>query len=278
MKLIHLSDLHLIGSNGTLYDNDPHERLNRAIADVNEHHRDADLVVITGDLTHWADRAAYEILKSSLKKMVVPYRLLIGNHDDRETFLQCFPETTVDPAGFVQSTIQTPEGTLVFLDTNEPGTDAGHLCAARIAWFDQILNDKTAPFFVFMHHPPCSIGLEPMDRIKIIDPDSYVPVFRSHAKNIKHIFFGHIHRPLSGSWLNIPLSAVPSLHHQVALDFTATGNSIDFSREKPGYAVILIESEQVVVHTHDFTYQLGTYSSTLDASSSDERPIALGTT
>ena len=55
MKLIHLTDPHFVPPGQTLYGRDPSVALKRCLADINEHHADADLCVITGDLTHWGE-------------------------------------------------------------------------------------------------------------------------------------------------------------------------------------------------------------------------------
>ena len=264
MKLIQLSDLHLDvnkrdsgGSDGAQLSGGP-ERLELAIADINRHHGDAAAVVITGDLADHGDTATYQQLQQSLEKLSVDYRLLIGNHDNRQTFLECFPETPTDDNGFVQSVLETEQGTLVLLDTYEPGTHAGHLCAARLAWLESVFSSARAPFFVFMHHPPCDVGLAPLDQLKLMHPEQYTPLFKQHAAQIRHIFFGHIHRPMGGSWLTIPVSAAPSMNFQVALDFQAAGDAIGLSIENAAYKIILIEKDTLVVHFRDFSQSIQT--------------------
>ena len=71
------------------------------------------------------------------------------------------------------------------------------------------------------------------------------------AKNLRHFFFGHVHRPLSGCWRGLPFSAQRSLVHQVPLDFNQR-RSVPYDHDPPHYAVILIDDDQVVVHHHEF--------------------------
>ena len=81
------------------------------------------------------------------------------------------------------------------------------------------------------------------------DPEPFAAVvaaFRGHA-DIRHIFFGHVHRPVSGSWRGIAFSALPSTAHQVALDFE-TVSPVPKTREPPAYGTILIEPAQTLVH------------------------------
>jgi len=71
---------------------------------------------------------------------------------------------------------------------------------------------------------------------------------------VRHLFFGHVHRPISGSWHGVPFSTLRGTNHQVWLDFAAKGD-IPGSHEPPAYGVVLINHETVVVHSHDFMDQ-----------------------
>lgn len=252
MKLIHVTDTHFVKPGETLYDTDPSARLDAAIADINAHHADAGLCVITGDLTHWGEAEAYENLKESLSALRLPLRLVLGNHDDRPIFRQFFPDTPVDDNGFIQSSLDTPAGRLLFLDTNEPDTHAGHFCPQRLRWLEQQLTAAgDMPLFLFMHHPPFPVHLKPLDSIGLMESAEFRAVVAPHAAKIRHLFYGHVHRPIAGSWLGIPCSTIRGTNHQVWLDFDAT-ETIPASQEPPAYAVALIDQDSVVVHFHDY--------------------------
>lgn len=254
MKLIHLTDTHFVPRGKTLYGGDPQATLAKAVADINAHHADADLVVITGDLTHWGEAEAFDSLAETLEPLSPPLRLLVGNHDDRDEFATAFPNQIFDANGFVQSVEKTSAGHLIFLDTNLIGTHAGWYCETRRAWLAERLSEaeaEDAPVFLFMHHPPFEIGLAPLDRISLQEKDEFAAVVDPHGGRIRHLFFGHIHRPLSGSWKGIPISTLRAMNHQCSLDFSAKGD-IAGSFEPPAYAVVLIDPDTVIVHPHDF--------------------------
>jgi len=61
-----------------------------------------------------------------------------------------------------------------------------------------------------------------MDEIRLIDSEPFADLVVGRP-NIKHLFFGHLHRPLSGSWRGIPFSNVLGTNHQVELSFTKVG-------------------------------------------------------
>jgi len=139
MKLIHLTDTHLVEPDQILYGLNPLERLNLAVASINSLHADADLVVITGDLTHLGQLGAYHALHESLTALKPAYTLILGNHDNRELFRSVFSEALEDENGFVQGVQETAVGQFLFLDTNQPGTHSGWYCANRLHWLSEQL-------------------------------------------------------------------------------------------------------------------------------------------
>lgn len=250
MKIIQITDLHLVRPGNRLFDTDPKERLRLCLEDIGKHHADADLMVITGDLAHNGDPAAYSALREALANFPVPFELLIGNHDNRSAFRAAFPGLAVDGAGFIQSSLGTTVGRLLFLDTNEPGTHAGVYCDNRFDWLArQLAEPGAAAHFIFMHHPPGSISYRPADEIGLRQSQRFLDLIQEH--HVRHVFFGHVHRPVFGSWGGVPFSALRGLNHQVWLDFAAS-DGIPCSLEPPAYAIIFLSPEAVVVHMHDF--------------------------
>ena len=72
MKLIHMSDIHLTAPGSTIGGRDPRYNFERALSHILLDHGDAELMVITGDLSDWGDRADYEWLRSRLDSFPLP--------------------------------------------------------------------------------------------------------------------------------------------------------------------------------------------------------------
>jgi Icc protein len=251
MKILQVTDTHLVEDGGTIYGIDPAARLEACVAHINAHHADARFCVLSGDLTNEGTPGAYRALKAILDGLAVPYHLMAGNHDDRAALLATFPETPRDSNGFVQYALEIPVGRLLVLDTVEPGTHGGSFGPRRAAWLgNQLEMAGGDAVYIFMHHPPFPIGLPAMDRMGIDDPGPFVAAIEGRA-NLRHIFFGHVHRPVSGSWRGIAFSALPSTVHQVALDLK-TVSPVPKTREPPAYGVILISGDTVAVHYHNY--------------------------
>lgn len=252
MKLIHLTDTHLVNAGERLYGLDPRARLDAAIADINRHHRDAGLAVVTGDLTHFGDAGAYQQFTESMAALRIPHVALVGNHDRRRACLQ-HVSTAPRSGGFVQGITRTEVGTLMFLDTLDETTHAGRLCPERLVWLETALANEPAetPLFIFMHHPPFAVGVKDMDDIALIERSDFERAIGPYVPRIRHLFFGHVHRPISGSWNGIAFSTCKGTNHQVALDLSPDAPHLA-SHEPPSYAIALISQESMIVHTHDY--------------------------
>lgn len=198
MKIIQITDTHLLPPGRTLHGIDPADQLARVIADVVARHADANLVAITGDLCNDGDPEAYALLRALLAPLACPVRLMLGNHDARPAFRDAFPDHPVDANGFVQSWLDAPQGRLLFLDSHHPGTIGGRYCTDRRAWLEDALKDA-GPVAVFIHHPPVPDGLAHFDNIRLHDMEAVTGPLRAHAPGVAHIVFGHIHVPLAGT-------------------------------------------------------------------------------
>jgi len=248
MKFVQITDLHIVPPGARLHDLNPADRLASCVADVNRHREDVEFCVFTGDLADRGEREAYDVLREILEDLAIPHHLMLGNHDARAPFLDAFPEAPRDGNGFVQFQLETDEGSFIFLDTLDEGNRTGLCCDKRRGWLSERLRDSgSRPVYLFMHHPPFDIGIPSMDNIKLDGIDTFARVVQESA-NIRHLFFGHVHRPVSGSWHGIPCSALPSTNHQIGPDFVNV-SPMPYTRGPAAYAIVHLDDDQVVVHT-----------------------------
>ena len=253
MKLIQITDIHLTTPGQTIGGKDPNANFDRALTHALSHHADAEAVIITGDLSDWGDSADYLRLRDRLSGLPVPVHLCIGNHDDRAAFLATFPAHR-DSAGFVQSVVPLSVGHAVLLDTWQEGTHAGSYCPARCAWLDRTLQSLPGPVWIFLHHNPVPMGIAPMDKIMLLDADALGEVLARHRARIGHIFHGHCHLPLSGSFRGIPFSAPRGTNHAGWPDFGNTRFLAGCDLFE-SYAVIQVTPQRdVMIHMVEYGY------------------------
>jgi 3',5'-cyclic-AMP phosphodiesterase len=250
MYLAHLTDLHLVSPGERLYGMDPVARLMSAIQSLNAVDG-LDLVLITGDLAHRGEPAAYVALRRALERLRTPWLFAIGNHDSRTALRAAFPQAPIDEHGFFQTTRRMGDTRLIVLDTKAPGTHAGELCERRLAWLrNQLDADPSVRTIVAFHHPPLDLDLPAMDAIRLRDSEVLGDLL-GHYDCVHHLLFGHVHRAVHGVWRGIAFSCQKGLNHQVALHSGPT-SGIPGSLEGPAYSLIRVTPETTVVHACEF--------------------------
>lgn len=261
-KVVVLTDLHIMAGGKTIIGIDPVARLRAAIADIGRQCSDADLLVVTGDLTHWGDVEAYSVLKELLSPLAIPCRLLIGNHDLRANFQKVFPEVAADSDGFVQFVDDLGGWRLIGLDSStsvpavNPDRDTGRLCGKRMAFLERALDGAgDRRVVVFLHHTPFVTGFPGMDDIMLEQAEDFFALLKKRA-NVDLVVSGHIHRTISANIGGILQAVFKSTAHQAPLDFVSKSSSIA-SIEPPAYGLLLLGDNGVVVHTEDYLWPEG---------------------
>ena len=269
MRFVQVSDLHIVPNGQKLHGLDPVRRFKQCIADINTHAESVEFCVITGDLCDQGDPESYKLLRKLLKGLKLPYHLMVGNHDRREDFFKVFPAAARDRAGFVQSELVTDSGVFLFLDSVDEGEHAGVYCERRRAWLSERLEQAgERPVYVFMHHPPFEIGFPSLDRMALNDGERFRELLESTGQ-VRHLFFGHVHRPVSGSWGSVPFSALPGTNHQIATDFEMV-TPMPYSHGPAAYAIVDLEDNRTLVHLNHF---LDDYPRRNDARVWEERKV-----
>ena len=253
MKIIQMTDIHLTQPGTTIGGRDPTAGFEHALAHALEQHPDAQALVITGDLSDRGERDDYERLKDRLDRLHIPVHLAIGNHDDRAAFLRVFPDLT-DVDGHVQKTFELGRGTGIILDTWGAGSHAGFFCTTRCTWLRKTLTAIDGPAYLFMHHHPVPTHMGAMDRVILQDADSFGAVVAEHRNIIAHIFFGHCHLPLAGSFHGVPVSAPRGTNHAGFADFRDSERLLICDLPQ-AYAVIVFSGPSVTVLMQEYGYR-----------------------
>ena len=252
MKLIWMSDLHFAAT-GDVLGHDPRARLDAAIDHANRLHDDASLCVLSGDLVDRANPEEYAALKEHLDTLAMPYLPMVGNHDARTPFRATLPMPPGTMPDFMQYAHRTAEGLILCLDTVNPDSDTGQFCTQRMAWLKEALEAAGGiPVYIFGHHPPMPLGLPMLDDSRIEEGEALLDLLASHDC-VRHCFFGHVHRPITGAARGIPFAIMRSILLQAPPPRPNwTWETFAPSREAPAIGVVTLRGGDVTVQYEEF--------------------------
>jgi Icc protein len=251
-KIIWMTDLHF-QAQGTVFGLNPRARLAAAIDHANTHHPDASLTIISGDLVNDESNTNYPALATYLAQSTAPIHPMMGNNDDRVTLRAHLPLPADTMPDFIQYALDTPNGTLICLDTHKIGAHEGELCGTRLDWLDQTLRQTaTKPAYIFMHHPPLALAMPNIDEIMLEDADTFLDLISQHT-HVKHLFMGHVHRPTTGTIRGIPFATLGAISFQAPAPRPAwTWENFTPPAEPPQYGILTLTSGNALLQYTQF--------------------------
>lgn len=253
MKIVWLSDLHLVSRGGLLYGRDPEKQLQVAIDNINTHHADATYCVLSGDLVDDPGTEVYNLLAEKLSGLKIPYLPMVGNHDDREMVKACLSVPELNSGSFIQYVVMAGGWRLIMLDTVKSGQMDGEICDERLQWLRaELEKDQKSPTLIFSHHPLLPLNLPMQDQESLKSGEQLLSVLQA-ANNVRHWCFGHVHRPVSGSFDNLGFTAMQSIAIQAPLPYPAWDwESFRPADELPAFGIIHLARKSAVVHFQQF--------------------------
>ncbi|MEW9310518.1 metallophosphoesterase [Labrys neptuniae] len=227
---------------------DPATRLESVIDTINAEHAEAELCILSGDLTDRGDEASYRRLRTLLERLSVPSHLMLGNHDRRAAFRQVFPDAHDDGHGFVQAALPLGSHRLILLDTlDEMRPSAGFLCPRRLAWLNgEFERSPTIPTLLFLHHPPFPLGIEYFHAMLLEGGDALESLLDRHPQ-VLHTAFGHVHLSVSGRSGSRSFSATGGTCHPIRP--VLAGMTASYVERPPCFDVILADANRIIVHS-----------------------------
>lgn len=218
MLLAQISDPH-VRPEGQLYKGvvDSNRMLRDAIAHLHALDPRPDLVLVTGDLVDEGDPAEYAALRALLATCDLPYLMIPGNHDHRETLRDAFGGHAYLRGTPMHYVVDTHPVRIVAVDTTVPGRHHGAVDDAGLAWLARTLEEgRGRPTVIVMHHPPFASGIPYLDKYMCRDADRLAAVV-ARFDTIERVLCGHVHRPIQARWGGTIVCACPSTATQIAL-------------------------------------------------------------
>ena len=206
MRIAQITDSHVVAP-GELWKGrvDMAAALEAAVARLNA--IGPDLVVHTGDLVDGGGAAQYGVAREILGALRAPLRMVPGNHDVRDRMRAAFPDAGGEGA-FLQWREDAEGLRLIGLDTVAEGRTAGAFDHARAGFLRAAL-EGAEPALVFLHHPPCPMGLAHMDRFRF-EGEAVVAEALGPRPPLR-LACGHVHAAAERHWAGTLVSACPAL-------------------------------------------------------------------
>lgn len=252
MLIAQISDLHITPEGQPAYGVvDTASLLAQCVATLMRLDPLPDAVLASGDLVDGAQPREYARLKALLAPLTMPLYVMAGNHDERHALREAFGAPAfgyLRQAGeFLQYAVDLGELRLIVLDTVVPREGRGQLCAARLQWLQERLEEDRRPTLVAMHHPPFATGLEHMDVPAFEGADAFEQLIARHG-HVERVLCGHLHRTIQCRFGGTVASICPSTAHQLALDLRGDAPGA-FALEPPGFQLHHWHAGRLVTHT-----------------------------
>lgn len=244
----HLSDTHLTGD-GSLVGGvvDADAQLDAALAVLTSWNVRCDAWVVSGDLSDDGSLASYARLRARVGRAAaslgVPVIWATGNHDDNAQFRAGVLGAEPAPGPYLAEHMLGRLRVLV-LDSGVPGSPAGAVTPASLAWLSGRLAEPAASgTLLVVHHAPLPPLQDAAWGWPLTNPDDLAAVVR--GSDVRAVLAGHFHHAAFGTWAGIGVGVAPSL---VYTQDVTVGRDLRGQAANRGFALVEVYDD-TVTHT-----------------------------
>lgn len=220
MKIVQVSDLHLLAGGQPLKGFDTTARFRHCVDDIRAKSQvDDELhIIVTGDIAHDEIEDTYREFTAAYKSDRFHWYCIPGNHDMPEYLYKVFPNASPKPTQGFARVRCGDDVDLILLSSHVPGQVHGQLEKAQL---DGLRSSQSRPAIVALHHPPISVQDPIFDAMGLRDPERF---WEAVAENldIVGVIFGHAHRAFEGVKIlenrDIPALGCPSTCFQYGMN------------------------------------------------------------
>jgi len=223
--LLHMSDLHLVGSGALYGDVDAEARLRQAFAAVQASGARPEAIVLTGDLTDAGEPEAYRklraIVEPAAKDLGAELIWVMGNHDQRGNLRSLLLDEAPSDAPLDRS-YQLGGLRLLVLDSTVPGFHHGELTPEQLRWLASELSTPAPEgTLLALHHPPVPTVQDLAVLAELRNQKALAEVL--DGTDVLAILAGHLHFSTSAVFAGVPVSVASSTCYTQDLNVEAGG-------------------------------------------------------
>ena len=227
IHVLQITDLHLRASAGARLIGVDTDASLRAVLQAAMSTQQPDALLVTGDVAHDPDPAAYQRCLDIIAEFYLgPKLLLPGNHD---------VAAAMAPSVYSLQRLDIGDWTLLAMDSHVD--DQPQAVVAPAHWRalqQQLLSLAERPVLLATHHPPVLIGCPWLDKDRIKNGAELLDWAAANA-NVKALAFGHAHQEVSAlhesAAGDIALLGAPSTCFQ----FAPGSTRFSVTEQPPGY-------------------------------------------
>jgi 3',5'-cyclic-AMP phosphodiesterase len=224
--LLHISDTHLIGGDGSLYGAvDVDSRLGELLEQLKDSGLRPDAIIFTGDLADQGEPEAYRKLRGLIEPFAAELGSelvwVMGNHDNRAELRRMLLDEA--PTLAPLDRVRVIDGLrIVTLDTSVPGHHYGELTASQLDWLArQLATPAPDGTILALHHPPIPSVLDLAVTVELRDQASLGRVLK--GSDVRAILAGHLHYSTNATFVGIPVSVASATCYTQDLTVAAGG-------------------------------------------------------
>lgn len=252
LRFIHISDTH-IGPNPdfSLHGRNTFADAQNLIHYLN-HQLDfePDFVVHTGDVTNTPDAESAQLAGGLFANLRFPVYYVSGNHDSRR-FMRQYLQQAPPSDERLSYDFQQADVHFIVLDTRGEIDPQGYVDEEQLNWLADVLSRSPASSLcLLIHHLPMAMHVPWFDRdMRIMNDDALFSLLIPHRERLRGVFFGHIHRALTGFRDGILCSATASGSFQF---FTSPHHEEPHfdTMARGGFAIVTLTDSQTLVTHH----------------------------
>ena len=109
---------------------------------------------------------------------------------------------------------------------------------ASLEWLEQQLQQVSEPTLIALHHPPCSIASDWMDRIKLQNPEELLAIIDQYPQ-VKLVVFGHIHQAFEEERREVSYLGSPS----TCVQFIPKSVEFAIAQAQPGFRLLRLHND-----------------------------------
>jgi len=217
---------------------------------------DPDFIVHTGDITSYPTEEGYRLFQKTIETLGIPIYYATGNHDDSGMIKQQLAmgkKTDLGNDTLNTYSFEVKENKFITVDARGPDEidPHGQISSTQMEIFEKELASSDLPVSIFIHFPAITLDSVWVDReMLILEGEKFHKILVSHARKIRGVFFGHVHRGMQVARDGILYSSVGSTCLQFQ-SITKQENPWFESTGMGSFNLVTVTPDKLIVKEHE---------------------------